>query len=685
MLNASAPRHGRTTLAERLRTLPRDARDTLFLLAVVGWLVLPQVDVIPPWASALVAAILLWRGWLAWHARPLPGRWWTAALLATAIGGTLATYGTIAGRDAGVTLVIMLLALKTLELRARRDAFVVFFLGFFTMLTNFFFSQSLLTAAAMLVALLGLLMALVNAHMPVGRPPLAHSARIAGGMALLGAPVMLVLFLLFPRLAPLWGMPGEQNVGRTGLSERMEIGKMASLAMEERIAMRIRFLTPGGTAPPQQDMYFRGPVFGTFDGREWRPLSSPGGYPRQVPPADLQVSGPPIAYEVTLEPHQRPWLLLMDAAVDKPETPGMDAFMTQDLQWLAARPVSELLRYRAVSYPAFRHGPAQLTQQMTGYLQLPEGLNPRTRALAQELRHDPRVVAGGAPAAVALALARLRTGGYAYTLDPGVYGRDTADEFWFDRREGFCEHIASAFVVLMRAMDIPARIVTGYQGGELNPVDGYWTVRQADAHAWAEVWYAGRGWVRVDPTGAVAPGRTGQFQRLQAPQGIFAEALGTMSPGLASQLRAAWEAVNNRWNQWVLSYTQNRQLDLLKRLGFNTPSIEDLGYVLAGLLVAAALAGAGWTLWERRQHDPWLRLLGRARQRMRAAGIEAGATAAPRALATQLRQRFGDAAQGAADWLLRMEQHRYAHDTTASLAALQREFRQLDWPAARKG
>ena len=182
--------------------LPRESRDTLFLLLVVGWILLPQLDALPLWATALAGGSLLWRGWLAWHGRPLPGRWWLLAMLVAAVAGTLFTHKTVLGRDAGLTLTTMLLALKTLELRARRDAFVVFFLGFFAMLTNFFFSQSLLTAGAMVIGLLGLLTALVNAHMPVGKPPLSQAARTAGPMVLLGAPIMAALFVLFPRIGP---------------------------------------------------------------------------------------------------------------------------------------------------------------------------------------------------------------------------------------------------------------------------------------------------------------------------------------------------------------------------------------------------------------------------------------------------------------------------------------------------
>ncbi len=224
-----------------LRNLPRDGRDTLFLLAVIAWVLAPQVGRLPAWCSALAAGVLLWRGWLAVQARPLPGKWWLITLLALTIGATWWTHRTLLGREAGVTLIVVLLALKTLELRARRDAFVVFFLGFFTMLTEFFQSQSLLTAGLMLVGLLGLLTALVNAHMPVGRPSLLLAARTAGGMALLGAPIMVVLFMLFPRMAPLWGIPADAMSGRSGLSATMQVGNLAKLALDETIAMRIRF------------------------------------------------------------------------------------------------------------------------------------------------------------------------------------------------------------------------------------------------------------------------------------------------------------------------------------------------------------------------------------------------------------------------------------------------------------
>ncbi|MGE4329152.1 DUF3488 and transglutaminase-like domain-containing protein, partial [Diaphorobacter sp.] len=479
-------------LSQRLSHLPREARDTLFLLAVVACCVAPLAPHLPAWTSVLTAALLAWRGWLAVQGRALPGRWLIGALLALAVALTLLSHRTIVGRDAGVTLIVLLLALKTLELRARRDAMVVFFLGFFTLLANFFFSQSLPTAAAMLVALLGLLTALVNAHMPVGRPPLTVPMRTAARMALLGAPIMVALFVLFPRMAPLWGVPDDARAGRSGLSSEMSIGSMASLVLDDSVAMRVRFDTPGGAPPPQGSLYFRGPVLTAFNGHDWYALSQPearGITWADPTPANLQVQGEPLRYEVTLEPSRRPWLLTLDAAQDRPDLPpGTRAMMSPELQWLASRPIASVLRYRAASHLRFTHGPERRTAQMQGYVQLPAEKNPRTLALATQMQADPQlaaqVAARGAQAYVDAALQRLARGGYTYTLEPGVYGEHTADEFWFDRKEGFCEHIASAFVVLMRALDVPSRIVTGYQGGQMNEIDGYWTVRQSDAHAW---------------------------------------------------------------------------------------------------------------------------------------------------------------------------------------------------------
>jgi protein-glutamine gamma-glutamyltransferase len=660
-----------------LHALPRESRDTLFLLAVVGWVVLMQVGHIPAWCTALAVALLGWRTVLTLRGGSLPGRAWRIGLLALTLVATAFTYRTVLGRDAGVTLIVVLLCLKTLEMRARRDAFVVFFLAFFTLLTHFFYSQSLLTAAGILVALLGLLSALVNAHMPVGRPPLREAVRTAATMAALGAPIMLALFMLFPRTGPLWGLPDDGLSGRSGLSGQMRVGQIARLALDSRIAFRVRF---DSAVPPNEALYFRGPVLSDFDGIEWRPLRS--GFPAGMAlPANLGVSGPPVRYEVTMEPHNRPWLFLLEATPVAPVVPDHETFMAADLQWLTQRPVASLVRYQAESHRAFRHGPMQSTVALQDHLSLPPGFNPRTLTLAQTLRRQYGAGPEHAPALVKAVLERLRTGGYRYTLTPDPFGTHTADEFWFDRREGFCEHIASSFVILMRGLDIPARIVTGYQGGERNPVDGDWTVRQQDAHAWAEVWLQGQGWVRFDPTSAVAPARTDDLQRLSSPPGMVGNAWRTLDPDTAARLRALWDAANNRWNQWVLNYSQARQMDLLRRLGFASPGWAELATVLIGVVAAVTLGVASWWLWKRQPHDPWLRMLTQARRRLQKAGLPSAQHVPPRTLATQVQQHFGDTAfsQALHDWLLRLEAQRYAPDSPLSLVTLQREFKQLVW------
>ena len=670
-------------LINRLSNLPRDGRDTLFLLAVIGWVLQPQTPHLPWWCTGLAFAVLLWRGHLALTAKALPSAWWRLGLLAVAMAATLVSFKTLLGRDAGVTMLAVLLTLKTLELRARRDAFVVFFLGFFCMLANFFYTQSLLTAASMLIGLLGLLTVLVNAHMPVGKPPLLVAAKTAGWMALLGTPIMIVLFLLFPRLAPLWGTPGEAIAGRSGLSAKMQVGTIASLALDDGVAMRVKF---DGPVPQQPDLYFRGPVLSTFDGREWT-SANPDLFSRFRVTASLVVSGEPIRYEVTQEPSSKPWLVVLDAVSQPPVIDGYNAVMQSDLQWITDRPVNDLLRYKAQTYTSFKHGPLQSVIGLREFVELPTGFNPRTLALANEIRRDARYTQASSGPLVDVVMTKLRTGSYTYTLEPGLYGQNTADEFWFDKKEGFCEHIASSFVILMRALDVPARIVTGYQGGELNGVDNFWTVRQSDAHAWAEVWYDGRGWVRVDPTSAVSPARTGAFQRLQAPQNVVGQALRNFNPAFSAQLRATWEAINNSWNQWVLNYTQGKQLNLLKNIGFTSPSWQDLSYVLIAIVVVVSLAGAAWSLWERTQHDPWLRLLGRARKQLAKAGIESTAAITPRQLAVLLRTKFGQTHAAPIQWLMQLEAQRYASsahaNTTAShqqLKQLRQQFKALIWP-----
>ena len=647
---------GRARLAA-WRHWPRETRDTLFQLAVIGWTVMPHLFHLSTWCLALTALVLAWRAQLALSNGLLPNRWKVMAVLAVAIGLTAFTERTLLGKEAGVTLLVVLMALKTLELRAKRDAMVIFFLGFFLVLTHCLYSQSLLTALAMGVSTWGLLTALVLANMPVGKPPLWHAARLAARSALLGLPLMAALFLLFPRLGPLWGLPQDSG-GRTGLSGTLRMGGLADLANDDSIAFRVRF---DGPPPPPEALYFRGPVLSRFDGIEWQPAIFAGRRDAQRPP-DLQTAGAPIRYEVMLEPIRLALLPLLEAtpadAGSAPQLPDWSIWLGQDLQWHTDRLVGERLRFQAQGYLRFQHGQQLAPQEQAALRRLPVGFNPRTVAWAQQMRAQLGEV--DARTLAAALQAHIRQADYVYTLQPGFYGGDAVDEFWLDRRQGFCEHFATAFVVAMRAMGVPARVVTGYQGAEPPDEDGFRIVRQSHAHAWAEYWSPGAGWIRADPTAAVAPERVRASRPLQPRPGLMAGALSSVSPALASQIRRAWELLDSRWNQWVLGYSRSSQFDLLKSLGVQQPDWADLARALVGLLTLLGLAGAIWAWRDRHRLDPWQRLHRRLCLRLRQIGVQAEAHHPPRALAAGVRQVHGSAGEPLALALETLDRQRYA-------------------------
>ncbi|MGE5864366.1 MAG: transglutaminaseTgpA domain-containing protein [Rhizobacter sp.] len=664
-----------------LRHLPREARDTLFLLGVIAWTVLPHVGHLPVWCSLLTGTVLLWRAWLAATNSPLPGRWLPVAVLVVATACTLLSFRTLLGKEPGVTMAVVLMALKTLELRARRDAFVVFFLGFFLVLTHFLYSQSLLVAFAMLGSVWGMLTALVLAHMPVGRPPLRQAGGLALRTAALGAPVMVLLFVLFPRMGPLWGVP-QDALATTGLSNELSFGSVAEIATDDRIAMRLRF--PDGAPAPSQ-LYFRGPVLTRFDGRVWSPLNTD--YPLPAREEGLAVNGQGLRYEVTLEPSRLPVLALLDATPTLPPLDGLWTRRREDLSWATNRPIRERVRFVATAYPNFVLDAGGVSDAArTEALRLPATVAPRTRAWARELGARPGLAGADAAALSAAVMQHIRSGGYSYTLAPGAYGEVDAaaaiDEFWLDRREGFCEHFAATYVVILRELGVPARIVTGFQGTDPTVVDGFHIVRQSQAHAWAEYWHPARGWTRADPTAAVAPERIFSSRNLRPPPGLMSGAIDTVSPELSARLRALWESVDNRWNQWVLNYARGQQLDLLSRLGFSAPSWQDLARLLVLVLTGLSLAGAAWAWWDRQRQDPWRRQALAIASLLRPLGIEAALHDTPRQLAALIRQRFGAAGEPLASLLLNLERERYGpspitRPSNAWLSALRSASRRL--------
>jgi transglutaminase-like putative cysteine protease len=568
----------------------RDRRDTLFLMGAVLLAVLPSVGMLPWWASTGFGVLFFWRLGLVFSGRWLPRdsvRWVAAIACTTAVW---AEYRTLLGREPGVVLLVLFLGLKLMEMRARRDLFVVIFLCFFLLTTSYFHSQSMLAAAVTLLAVLGLVTAMLTMHFGRREQPIGRRFRSASALLLQSLPIAALMFALFPRVqGPLWGSPDDMPSARTGLSESMQPGGIARLSNSDAIAFRVAF---EGKVPPLAQLYWRGPVFGSFDGAAWRELQRP-----LVPlplPAVTPGDAPPIAYRVTLEPHQRTWLFALDMPVSAGETPLGAPLLRHDLQLVARERILERVRYDLSSQIDYRAGLNETRLSLQNWLELPPGFNPRTLELAQQWRNqetdDARLVER--------ALAMFGQAPFRYTMSPPLLGRHGVDEFLFETRAGFCEHYASAFVVLMRALDIPARIVTGYHGGEINPVDGYWQVRQADAHAWAEVWLAQRGWVRIDPTAAIAPQRIERGSRT-----VRAAHEGDETAAFAS-LRLRLDALSNAWNQWFLSYDRTRQQRLLAALGLALDDWQDLVGLLAAGLALLIGAVALITLHPRRPRDP---------------------------------------------------------------------------------
>jgi protein-glutamine gamma-glutamyltransferase len=587
------------TLREQLsRGLPRDKSDTLLLIGACALVMMPHAWHLPGWVTVAACGLLLWRGWITFHGNRMPARWLLLVVAALLMLGVYNSYRTFLGREAGVCMLTLLLALKLLEMRARRDLFVVTFLSFFVLLTNFFYSQSIATALLAAAGVIAILTAQISFQFTGVHPPLRERVGMALRIFLLAAPLTIVLFLFFPRIqGPLWGMPADAVGSRTGLSDSMEPGNISELALSPEIAFRVRFID---AVPASSALYWRGPVLGNYDGRRWTPLTR-----TSVVPSRQAVSlSPPLRYQVTQEPSGRHSLFALDLATTAPRLEHNPVRIQPDFQIIASQAISQRVRYDAESSLDYRLQADESTLALRDWMDLPPAFNPRTHEYATQLRAQ----ATSDLDLVNAVLRMFRTRNFSYTLRPPPLGRHAVDDFLFSTRAGFCEHYAGAFVVLMRILDIPARVVTGYQGGELNKIDGYLIVRQSDAHAWAEVWLSGRGWVRVDPTAAVAPDRIERNLASALPQGAISEllALEGAGPWLAflQKLRDNRDAMNNAWNQWVLDYTPARQHGFLQSLGIDDPDWGTLT-VLALTLGAAVTALVALPLVRNRQKtDP---------------------------------------------------------------------------------
>ncbi len=587
--------------------------QTWWLLAIGLVALAPLAPHLPVWLAGAALAALAWRGWLVVRQRPLPSRWLLTLLVLAGSTGVGYQFGGLFGQNPGVALLVLFLALKQLETRTVRDGLAIVFLAYFLALAQFFYSQTIpavLATVAVVVAATATLLSLTDP-----RPLPAAQLRRAAIMLAQALPFMLLLFVLFPRVqGPLWGLPKDAGSGLTGLSDSMAPGAISHLSQSDAIAFRVRF---DGAPPERHRLYWRGPVLSEFDGRTWRPR-------RELPRASLPYAQPVdggIGYEVTLEAHGKPWLFALELPGATPDL----AFATSDFQLLAKGPVLARQRYALRSYPLLRAGATESPLLRQQALALPPGSNPRIRRLAANWRAGAR----SDEDVLGLAQAFFLRQGLLYTLNPPLLGEHSADEFLFDSRQGFCEHFASAFAVAMRAAGVPARVVTGYQGGEINPVDGWLTVRQYDAHAWTEVWLAGRGWVRVDPTAISAPTRIDLDLAAAVPAGDPLPLLMRADFSWLRDLRFRWDAITNGWNQWVLGYNPERQRQLLQRLGMPSPDWRALTALLAALCGVALLVLTAWTLRQRRSADPLARQWERLSRRLARRGLARQAAEGP--------------------------------------------------------
>lgn len=567
-----------------------------WLLGAAIVVLLPHVSRLPIWLSAVLAVLFAWRFFMIQRVWPAPGRWWRWSLTALLIFLLYRHYGTLFGRDAGSALLAAMLALKFLELQRLRDYVLSVLLIYFLIVLGFLYSQAMWLVVYLAAVFVLTTATLVRLAVPGARARFA--LRLAGVLMLQALPLMLAMHLLFPRLqGALWGLPQDAHAGLTGLSDQMYPGSIHELSLSEDIAFRAHF---HGAVPAPAQRYWRALVLWTTDGKGWT-----RGMMAQTQ-LNYEALGSPVSYTLTPEPANKPWLPALDLPAQIP--PGTR--LRSGLVLETVRPAHGRLSLEMSAHTKYRMKDLQRGERSAG-LQRPETISPRVQALAAGWRRAAR----SDTEVISTALAHFRTEKFFYTLQPPALEDDPVDEFLFETRRGYCEHYAAAFVTLMRIAGIPSRVVTGYQGGELNPSGNYLIVRQLDAHAWAEVWLPGQGWTRVDPTAAVAPERieygTEGIRRLLARGaalgGMPAETLRDLL-ALSSfeqvqhQLRLSWDAANSAWQRWVLSYDQARQRELLARFGFEDVNPLRLFGLLA--LLVALIMGLYVLLTRRRAPRP---------------------------------------------------------------------------------
>ncbi len=545
-----------------------------WLMAAMGFVIAPHVERLPWWASLVCVSAGAWRWWIARSGLRTPG-WLVMAIIAFAItAGAYFEYKRLFGREVGVMLLIVMLCLKVLEMRLKRDAMVVIFLGFFLALTNFLYSQTILMGAYMLGCVWVLIATLIGFNRINSEPTIRDRIVPAGWLLLQSVPMMLVFFFLFPRVTgPLWNTPQESQA-RTGLSDSMSPGDISKLSQSDAVAFRVEF---EGAVPNSADLYWRGPVLGLQSGRGWRMYDA-------LPLERVSVSAlsPEVKYRVTMQPHNKTWLF----ALDVPSSLPPNSVLLPDFQLRAREPVNTLKAYSMGSYLNYRLDAESAPAELQKYLNYSSRLNPRTIAFGKQMREkypDTKVLIDE--------MMKYYNREFNYTLEPPPLGPNPMDEFLFETKLGFCEHYAGSFALIMRAAGVPARVVTGYQGGEVNPVSRLLVVKQSEAHAWTEVWLPDTGWLRVDPTFAVSPLRINRgISAALGPVGVFDNMVDADKLGILKSIAFTWDAINSEWNRWVVGFNQDRQRGLFEGIGIPDVDWRTLAIWLIGGIF---LAGGG--------------------------------------------------------------------------------------------
>ncbi len=590
----------------RGRELSADAQRLLWTGAIVVGASLPHWLALAGWTLALLGGAVSWRLAVALYGWPMAPRFVRLPLALISFCGVLFQYRTLNGSEAGTALLVVMVALKFLESGSQRDQLVLILISYFMMFASVLTERGPL-AATYLVALVWVT---TVALLQLGRRgpllPVRATAVLAGRLLLYSVPVMVVLFVLFPRLpGPLWALPGSTSSGASGLSDTMSPGDITNLGLSDEIAFRAEFIT---RPPPAGALYWRGPTLTHFNGRTW---SMQQGARRGERVTDtIEYRGEPTRYRVMLEPNGRNWAFALDMPESWSRDRGLRMGSDYQLGTFFAAQRTRVLDYDVTSYVDYSAREPLTPGEIAMFTNLPEGSNPRTRALAASWIAD----GPSATTVIGRAMNYLRSQPFQYTLTPPALGADAVDEFLFETREGFCEHYASALTVLLRAAGLPARVVMGYQGGELNSIGSYYMIRESDAHAWTEVWLEDQGWVRVDGVAAVAP------DRVAIGSGRWSGSARTavdrvLNLGWLRRSVLLWDAVNTRWHAWVVGYGPELQRALLDSFGVRNLERTQRWTLLLSLAVigtVGVLLGlrlyASWRERRRRPIDPAARM-----------------------------------------------------------------------------